>query len=259
MLRSSWLLVVVLFLLAPPASAVAPPPRKPTWDPDERYTAQSLRGWTLKVHDRLLAPEHDRLRRDTLELLDSHLYQITRVVPAGPLAKLRRVPIWVELAHPQHPCMCYHVSKAWLREHHMNPNKAGAVELANCRNFLTWTRGQPWMVLHELAHAYHHQVLGFDHPGVRLCHDQAMRGKLYDSVLHIDGSRRRHYACTNPTEYFAEMTEAYFGTNDFYPFVRAELRAHDPRMYELIEQVWEIRKPGRGLKTSPQRTQRDTD
>ena len=25
-------------------------------------------------------------------------------------------------------------------------------------------------------------------------------------------------------EYFAEASEAFFGTNDFYPFVRAELR-----------------------------------
>lgn len=245
--RPSHAVLVGMLLLSLPAavSAVAPPPPRPTWDPDERYTVQSLRGWTLKVHRCLFDAENEALRRDTLELLDSHLYQIARAIPAGPLAKLRQVPIWIELAHPRHPCMCYHVSKAWLREHHMNPNKAGGVELANCRNFLAWTRTQPAMVLHELAHAYHHQVLGFDHPGIRLCHEQAMRDKLYDSVLHIDGSRRKHYACTNPTEYFAEMTEAYFGTNDFYPFVRAELRGHDPRMCELIERVWEVRRPRR--------------
>ena len=29
-------------------------------------------------------------------------------------------------------------------------------------------------------------------------------------------------------EYFAEASEAYFGTNDFFPFVRIELRRHDP-------------------------------
>ena len=39
-------------------------------------------------------------------------------------------------------------------------------------------------------------------------------------------------------EYFAEASEAYFGTNDFYPYVRSELRRHDPRMYHLLERLW---------------------
>jgi hypothetical protein len=43
---------------------------------------------------------------------------------------------------------------------------------------------------------------------------------------------------TDPKEYFAEATEAYFGVNDFYPFVRAELHEHDPGMYQLLEKIW---------------------
>jgi hypothetical protein len=39
-------------------------------------------------------------------------------------------------------------------------------------------------------------------------------------------------------EYFAESSEAYFGTNDFYPFVRAELKAHDPEMFKLVGELW---------------------
>ncbi len=39
-------------------------------------------------------------------------------------------------------------------------------------------------------------------------------------------------------EHFAEASEAFFGTNDFYPFVRAELRRHDPGMYALLEKLW---------------------
>ena len=34
------------------------------------------------------------------------------------------------------------------------------------------------------------------------------------------------------------MTEAYFGTNDFYPFVRAELKQHDPKTFALLESIW---------------------
>ncbi len=218
---------------------------KPAYDPDANYAEQRIRGWPIKLNKTLLKEEHKQLREQVLELLDDHLYRITRAVPAAALEKLRKVPIWIELAHPKHPCMCYHVSRDWLRDHGMNPNKAGGVELANCKNFLEWTHTQPWMVLHELAHAYHHQVLKFDHPKVMACFEQAKDARLYDKVLHISGQKRRHYALTNHHEYFAEMSEAYFGTNDFFPFVRAELKETDPRMFNLLEELWGVRKPSK--------------
>jgi hypothetical protein len=61
-------------------------------------------------------------------------------------------------------------------------------------------------------------------------------------VLHINGRPRRHYALNNDQEYFAEATEAYFGTNDFFPFVRAELEKQDPEMYRLLGEVWGVGK-----------------
>ena len=44
-------------------------------------------------------------------------------------------------------------------------------------------------------------------------------------------------------EYFAESTEAFFGTNDFYPFVRAELKQHDPKMFDLLWKLWGAEPP----------------
>jgi hypothetical protein len=224
----------------------APPVQKPepaAYDPIDQYAEQRIEGWKVLVNNRLLGKEHQDLREQTLKVLDEHLFRIIRVVPAEALTKLRKIPIWVELAHPRHPCMCYHVSADWLREHNMNPQKAGAVEIANAKNFLSWTLNQPWMVLHELAHGYHHQVLGFDHAEVRACYENAVASKSYESVLHFDGRKVRAYALTNDREYFAESTEAYFGANDFYPFVRAELKQHDPKMYDLLEKLWGMRKP----------------
>lgn len=215
------------------AQADAPP-----WDPRSAYVERRVQGWLVLVHQQLALPENEALARETLELLEDHLYRIRRVVPEPALGKLQAVPIWVELAHPRHPCMCYHISADWLREHGMNPEKAGAVELANCRNFLSWTHDQPWMVLHELAHAYHHQVLGLDHAGLQACYQRAVADGRYEAVLRINGRRERAYALNNVQEYFAEATEAFFGTNDFYPFVRAELKEHDPELYALLHEVW---------------------
>ena len=67
------------------------------------------------------------------------------------------------------------------------------------------------------------------------------RTKTLRTVLRASGRRERHYALNNEKEYFAEMTEAYFGTNDFYPFVRAELEEHDPKMFRLLQALWDAK------------------
>lgn len=235
--RTSWgtCLGLCIGLATAGSSAEEKPAR---YDPIERYAEQRILGWRVLVHRELHEPPHDALRSETLELLHDHLYRIARVVPAGALAKIREVPIWVERAHPRHRCMCYHPSADWLREHDMNPAKAKGVELANCENFLIRTHAQPWMVLHEMAHAYHDRVLGHDHAEIRERYEAMKAAGVYEKVLRISGHEDRHYALTNPMEYFAESSEAYFGTNDFYPFVAAELKRHDGPMYELLERVW---------------------
>jgi hypothetical protein len=136
--------------------------------------------------------------------------------------------------------MAYHPDAGWLREHDMNPEKARGVELANAATFLQWTHAQPWMVLHELAHAYHHQYLedGYDNRDVAAIYQKAMEGERYKTLLHIDGRRRPGYAAVNPMEYFAETAEAYFGTNDFFPFVRSELKEHDEAAFAMHERHW---------------------
>jgi len=205
--------------------------------PTSDYTVKKIEGWKVLVNKELLKG-HQKLARETLKLLRYQLYQITRVVPPKAVEKLREVPIWVEYNAPKHPCMCYHPDKGWLTKNDFNPQKERSVELANAKNFLTWTITQPWMVLHELAHGYHHNVLGHGHPELRKAYNDAVKSKDYESVHHINGTSRRAYALNNDMEYFAEATEAYFGTNDFYPFVRSELKQHDPNMYRLMKKLW---------------------
>ena len=208
------------------------------YEPTSNYEPRTIRGWTVLVHKSLLE-EHAELGQKVLELIDFQLYQITRVVPKPALEKLQQIPIWVEYADPRHPCACYHVSRRWLRANEFNPEKAGSVEIANSRRFLEWTRDQPWMLLHELAHGYHHQFLGgYDNPEIAATWKAAVDAGLYDEVLHCRGSRRPAYAKNNPQEYFAELSEAWFGVNDFYPFVRAEVMEHDPRGAELLRRLW---------------------
>ncbi len=207
--------------------------------PTSDYSVKKIEGWKVLVN-RELSSNHAHLARRVLKLLKYQLYQIARTVPDEALAELRAVPIWVEYKAPRHPCMCYHPSEDWLRSHGFNPEKKQSVEIANAENFLKWTLGQPWMVLHELAHSYHHRVLSYDNAEIRQAYEQAVKSQRYESVLHIGGQSRRAYVLNNDQEYFAECTEAFFGTNDFYPFVRAELQQHDPHMFQLLKKLWKV-------------------
>ena len=105
----------------------------------------------------------------------------------------------------------------------------------------------PNFVLHELAHAYHDQVLGFESPAIQAAFDRAKASGKYQRVERWNGNGRPNtieeaYAMTNAQEYFAESTEAYFSRNDFFPFNREELHRHDPEMYELLQRVWGVDK-----------------
>ena len=212
----------------------------PAYEPTTDYHQQTVEGWLVYVSsafDKDHQVEHDK----SLALLRVKLFDITRVVPAPALAELRKVPIWLEVADRKTTCMCYHPSRQWLIDNDLNPDKARSVEIANTKRFLTWSLAQPWMVLHELSHAYHDRVLGFENPEIKAAYDQAVSSHKYESILYFNGKTVRAYALTNAKEFFAENSEAFFGTNDFYPFVRAELQSYDPVTYQLLRKMWGLK------------------
>jgi len=214
------------------------PPDKPT----SHYEKRELSGWTLRVHRDLLDARRAKLLAETLRELENHFYRIERVVPAQAVAKLKKVVIWVEHDNAKGRHAHYHPSPGWLKAHGYNVDKVKGVELGSAANFLRAVRHQPWVILHELAHAYHDQVLGWEHPKIKAAYEKARKSGTYEKVLIWNGRVGRHYAMTNHKEYFAENTEAYFGTNDIFPFVRAELKRHDPDMYAVVEEVWGVKR-----------------
>jgi Mlc titration factor MtfA (ptsG expression regulator) len=105
----------------------------------------------------------------------------------------------------------------------------------------------PNFALHELAHAYHHRVLkgGFDNAEIKAVYEHAKAAGKYERVERWYGNGRpntfeRAYAMTDPMEYFAESTEAFFSRNDFFPFTRDQLKQHDPEMYAALIKLWGV-------------------
>lgn len=209
----------------------------PAYTATGMYRRQEACGFTL-----LWNPEVDRHPREKDEVareMARQLEVICAVVPGDRLAVIRRSRIWVEWDATA-GAAAHHPSKDWLSASGYNPEKAGDVEIGNARHFVEWSlKTQPWMVMHELAHAYHHATREANGPRIAAAFRAAMKAGLYDSVAHVDGRPpRKAYAANNPQEYFAELTEAYFGRNDFEPFDREGLRKHDPGGHDLMRQVW---------------------
>ena len=232
-----WLVFCVALSLAAPAARAADSPD--TSKPTSR-SVRKIEGWTVRVDDRLLQPPNVELGTRALKLLDAKLTEIASVVAPDRLAKLRAVTIVLDKSHGKLANMQYHPDAGWLVENGYSKDLAKCVHLPSVNEFLDprIRNEQPWAVLHELSHAYHDQVLGFDDPRIIKVYEDYKKSGHGDSVLHISGRRLRHYALTNHKEFFAEMSEAYFGRNDFFPFNRAELQTSEPEIYQLLRQVW---------------------
>jgi hypothetical protein len=203
-------------------------------------TERSIEGWTVRVDDRLLESKHKEVGTRILKSLEARLSDIEAVVPPARVADLRKVAIVLDMSHGKLMPMQYHPEAKWLVDNGYAADLVHCVQIPVARRLLEprQINVQPWCVLHELAHAYHDQVLGFDDARIRKCYEHYKASGHGDATLLITGERVRHYALTDHKEFFAEMTESYFGTNDFFPFNRAELMEAEPAIYELMKTIW---------------------
>ncbi len=213
----------------------ADPPALPT-----AHTTRDIEGWSVRVDDRLLKGEGAVLGERAVKLLTARLVAITVVVPEKALAKLREITIELDLDYGDLRIMQYHPDADWLKDHGYSETLARCVHIPDAEQFLSpfENHRMPWVVLHELAHGYHDQVLGFDDERVTAAWKKFCDSGKYKSVLTSPGPMREHYALNNAKEFFAEMTESYFGSNDFYPFVAGELKRDEPEIFALMAEIW---------------------
>jgi len=214
-------------LLAPPAVRFDP-------------VMRDIEGWKVHVEPALIDGEHREEGAQALTMLANHLQRIKILLPAGPLTKVQTIEIWIEHDHPKLKAMQYHPSKGWLVANGHDPRLTRKVHITQARELLSRSQmlKHPAVVLHELAHGYHDQVLSFEHADILAAYRQARDAGSYTNVLLYTGRRVKHYGLTDHKEYFAEGTEAFLYRNDFYPFVRAELKEHDPALHEVLVKIW---------------------
>ncbi|HSI36281.1 MAG: metallopeptidase [Phycisphaerae bacterium] len=232
------LTLVLLYTVLIPARAADEPPKAPPLP--TAHTTRQIEGWTVRIDDRLLNGDGATLGERAIKLLTAKLVMIATVVPEGPLAKLREVPIQLDLNHGKLRPMQYHPSAGWLKANGYSEQLAKCVHIPNVHGLLSPSENhrQPAAMLHELAHAYHDRVLAFTDARVIAAYKKFRDGGKYKSVVTTPGPMREHYALTNEKEFFAEMTESYLSVNDFYPFVAGELKQAEPEIFDLMATIW---------------------
>ncbi len=215
--------------------------KEETKNPWPEHVEKDLEGWTIHVDKRLLKEEKE-VGDVALRILGFKLMEITYRVPEESVEKLRKVPIWLDFDHELNN-MQYHPSKGWLIGHGHDPRMEQSVHIPRAQSLSRVVRvhKQPWVILHELAHALHDRELGFGDSEIMEAYNKAKASGKYEKSLLFTGNTVKHYGLTNEKEYFAESTESFFGVNDFYPFVRAELEEHDPHMHKLLKKVWGVK------------------
>ena len=216
---------VTLVLCGPAAAEPAP---------TETYGKSSLHGWTIRVAS---AYRNDDQALDrVMGELNRQLANIVDVVPAAALTHLRRTVFWLEYRREAPDRARYHRSAAWLEKNGFNPDKAKGVEIDF--GIVTAPQRSPWSLMHELTHAYFDGPLGRKAPALEAAYENALAARLYDNVMRNTGRKQQAYAMNSPSEYFAELSEAYFGENDFEPFTREQLRQFDPAGYAAVRDLW---------------------
>lgn len=202
---------------------------------------KNIKGFTVHIDPKLLDDENAEEDAETIEMLSNHLHRINVLLNDKQRKEMHTLGIWIEDNHdisvepgPYHP------GKQWLIERGYDPRLENKVHVTRAASLLERHHmlKHPMVILHELAHAYHDEILGFDDPRIIKAYKNAMAKGLYKDVMYYTGSRVEAYAATNEKEYFAEATEAYFYRNDFYPFVAGELKDYDPQGYALMVAIW---------------------
>ncbi|MFL5243575.1 MAG: hypothetical protein ACJ8FY_15830 [Gemmataceae bacterium] len=232
------------------AIALADPPEKTKGkpaDPLAGYKKRKIEGFTVLISDKVFEANVDKYERKPLEVLELELRRIVNLMSPRAVKALQNVAVWVEWDEidkksPGAVAKYYGGSSLWVLEQGKNPLKTNNIEILTMRRLTEVhqpkSNFQQCVLLHEMAHAVHHQLFTYDDPLVKAAYKAAMERGLYQSVKSITGKTTRAYAASNYKEYFAELSCAYLDKGTYFPFTREELKDYDPTGYKLMEVVW---------------------
>ncbi len=202
------------------------------YEPTDHYTVKELAGWDVYVHNSLLpGGEHAETGGEAIRRLTDAMHRLKTWVPKEPLAKLLEARMWLEWNSTDGPwgrtsAYQYHPGRDWLLDMDFNLEKHKCVEFGNASSLAKRSPDSTVSVLlHELAHAYHDQVLSFQNSDILAAHKRCVEGTAYPE---------RDWVKSDHKEFFAGVTTRYFGRRE----ERDAVRERDPVLATFLERTW---------------------
>ena len=201
------------------------------YEPTSHYTVKNIEGWRVYVNNALLDDgAHAATGAAAIEQLAAHMVAVKRWMPDEPLARLLKVVIWLEVdstngPHGRTAVYQYHPGLSWLIDMDFHPDKHKCIEYGRASSLARSGDRGATTLLHELAYAYHDQILGFNEPDILAAYKRAVDGAAWPS---------KDWVKSNHKEFFAGVTTRYFGPKD----QRQALVERDPILTKKLRQIW---------------------
>jgi hypothetical protein len=238
--------------------------------PPPGYERHVIRGFVLWIGKDVISHNDDpKFRLKPLDVLDRELETIVEVMYDKAVDKLRTILIWVDwdkqIDGPNAPpggAVAFYLggnqfSARLQQEHGARLNAVNILSMLELTlEHQPFGKGDPkkerlerCVILHEMAHAVHHRVIGYDNADDQLLksiYQLAMGRGLYRQVKDAKGNvvkddkgaEMRPYASVNHHEYFAELSCAYLDHLWYYPFDWKDLKEYDRDGYAVMEKIW---------------------
>lgn len=208
------------------------------------YTRQVIEGFTVLVSKEAASADATGFEKKPAEVLEQELKLVVAALPKKHLEFVRSIPVWVEwdekVALPNiregfATAVYYGGSQQSLLPDGKNSPRFRAVTVLSLAKLTAIHQPQNdfpgSILLHEFAHAVHDQRVGRDTAAaIGTAYRQALERKLYDRNL---------YVASNESEFFAELSSAYFDRLAYFPRNRAELKKHDPVTFRILDGIWQ--------------------
>lgn len=203
---------------------------------DDDYERKNVRSFPVYV-----APEFNKhdpsLLEQCLQVLESGAKRIQEALPSAAWKRISGIPIWLEYERDRSYGGVYFGSQEWLIANGLSGAKAKSIQFQRSLAVMVGSVQNPLM--HEIAHAYHDLVLSSFYKPIFAAYRSAQLSGRYNAVRHSSGRFEIAYAMRDHHEFFAALSESYFGTGDFFPFTREDLKEFDPVSYRAISDAWE--------------------
>ncbi len=212
----------------------APPPVTPPEPvvPTSKYNFSKEGGMTLAIHK----DEASRGGNASLaiKLIKENLAQFEATVSSTALGRFAKDTLWVEDHGP-----AIKFEEAADREH------AGSVIVGNVVAYYDLVKNnQPGLLFNYLARQYYARYLSAEAKTNLTAHFGTINDK-YKKVYGTNGIKLVREQVSDATksvaDYFAENTEAYLSTNNFFPFDYHELERFDPVCFATLQESWGAR------------------